>query len=430
MRRRFALIAPSFVAASFTATACSDATAPDRSRSISPVASTELDRSEGHGDLRPFVALGTSISMGWQSDGVIAATQSTSWPAQLAAMEDRTITQPYIDGKGCRPPLAAPLASFSRIDGESVGIPTEALPCAPLRPDVVKPVQNLAINAALTKDALFTTPENASDASNKQLISRVLQPGMTQVSSMIAQRPWRVSVELGGNEVLGARNGVALEGVSMFPYEAWAPLYTTVLDQVDRVAKEAVVVGLIDDVASFPAFRRGSEIYADALELTPFNIVVGEDCKDNQNLLFVPVVVPTAVATAHGYAQAQAGPYTLHCTASPDATAEDYTLTPSEAASVNNLLARMNKHMRREAHRHQFAYFALQALYGRPDIKGPFSAVALMTTDHPYGSLISLDGVHPSAAGAKILAEAAANALEAGYEHHFRHDARREIASR
>jgi lysophospholipase L1-like esterase len=419
MRRRFALVVPSLIVAALAATACSDATAPDRARSLSPAADAELDRSEGRGIFQRYVAIGTSLSMGWQSDGAIAATQETSWPAQLAAMGHRTITQPYIDGTGCRSPLAAPLVSFRRISGESVGLPTSALSCSSLRGDVVKPVQNVAINAALTKDALFTTPENSTDDSNKQLISRVLQPGMTQVSTMVAENPKLVSVELGGNEVLNARNGVAIEGRSMFPYALWAPLYDAVLDQVQGVAKEAVIVGLIDDVASFPAFRRGSELYADALEFTAFNIVVGADCKDNQNLLFVPVIVPTAVATGAAYAQNHIGPYTLHCTASPDATVEDYTLTPSEAATVNDLLARMNAHIREQAQLRHFAYFALQSLYGRADIKGPFSVVTMMTTDHPYGSLISLDGVHPTAAGAQVLAQAAAQALDDRYDHHI-----------
>jgi lysophospholipase L1-like esterase len=43
----------------------------------------------------------------------------------------------------------------------------------------------------------------------------------------------------------------------------------------------------------------------------------------------------------------------------------------------------------------------------------------MMTTNHPYGSLISLDGIHPSAAGARVLAEAAAQALDARYDHHI-----------
>src|SRR5690349_8916533 len=42
--------------------------------------------SEGIGDFHRYVALGTSVSMGVQSDGVYEAGQRTAWPAQLAAM--------------------------------------------------------------------------------------------------------------------------------------------------------------------------------------------------------------------------------------------------------------------------------------------------------------------------------------------------------
>src|SRR6266496_4394691 len=54
------------------------------------------DKSEGRGVFQRYVAIGTSISMGWQSDGVFFVTQATSWPAQLAALGGRTLSQPYI----------------------------------------------------------------------------------------------------------------------------------------------------------------------------------------------------------------------------------------------------------------------------------------------------------------------------------------------
>ena len=79
----------------------------------------------------------------------------------------------------------------------------------------------------------------------------------------------------------------------------------------------------------------------------------------------------------------------------------------------------MNAHIRGEAERRGFAYFALQELYGRSDVKGPFNPIALMTSAEPYGPFISLDGVHPTAAGARVLAEAAARALDAQYNHHI-----------
>jgi lysophospholipase L1-like esterase len=412
MRRRSVLAATLCL---LSVAACSDSIAPARTpqTALSPASDADLDRSGGRGVFNRYVAIGTSVSMGWQSDGVIAATQETSWPEQLAELAHRTITQPYIDGTGCRSPLIAPLASGRRLSGEGAGQDPSTLSCTLLRADVVLPVQNLAINAATTADALFTTPENTTDAANRQLISRVLQPGMTQVSSMIAQNPKLVSVELGGNEVLNARSGIVIPDVTVTRFETWAPLYDQVLDQVGSVAKEAVIVGLIDDVASFPAFRRGDEMWQTRALFGALHVTVADDCAGSPNLLFVPVVVPTAVGTA-----AALGSATLHCAGGGVAT-QDFILTPGETGAVNALLAQMNAHIRGEAERRGFAYFALQELYGRSDVKGPFNPIALMTSAEPYGPFISLDGVHPTAAGARVLAEAAARALDAQYNHHI-----------
>ena len=93
----------------------------------------------------------------------------------------------------------------------------------------------------------------------------------------------------------------------------------------------------------------------------------------------------------------------------------DYVLTPAEAAVVNATLATMSTHIRAVADRYRLAYFAIEALYGMPGLKPTFSAVQLMTTAQPYGSYISLDGIHPSASGHAVLATAAARALNARY---------------
>lgn len=74
----------------------------------------------------------------------------------------------------------------------------------------------------------------------------------------------------------------------------------------------------------------------------------------------------------------------------------------------------MNAHIQQQAASRHFAYFALQSLYGR-NIKEGFDVVALMTSDQPYGRYISLDGVHPSALGAFVLASAAAHSLDDTY---------------
>src|SRR5215213_8401951 len=137
--------------------ACSSVDAPTPTGPSSAPAS--LNQSQGRGVFQRYVAIGTSISMGWQSDGVIAATQVTSWPAQLAALGGRELEQPYIAGTGCRSPLVAPLKNLVRLSGEPLLANLATLSCSPLRADVTLPVDNVAINGALTFDALFTTPE-------------------------------------------------------------------------------------------------------------------------------------------------------------------------------------------------------------------------------------------------------------------------------
>jgi len=373
------------------------------------------NESEGRGVFQRYVAIGTSISMGWASDGVIAATQLTSWPAQLAAMAGRDLSQPYIAGTGCRSPLVAPLLTFTRLSGESAAADPATLSCSPLRADVTLPVSNVSISGALTKDALLTTPDNVTDPVYAQLYHRVLQPGSTQVSTMMALNPKLVSVELGVDEIFGARSGIAVPGVSIVPLQVWQPLYDAVLDSVQKVSKMAVLVGLVADAAHFPGFRRGAELWDDRLEFALFNVAVSPDCTGSANLLFVPIRVELAVATGAQLAAQHLGPFVLSCAAGGTLD-PDLVLTPAELAVVNALIHAMNVHIRSEAVRRGLAYFELGALYDRSDLKAaPFSVVAMMTTATPYGPLISLDGVHPSAAGSTVLAHAAAAALNTTY---------------
>ena len=410
-RRLFALASVAVTAA------CSDSipTSPT-SAGIAPSAFTEESLSEGRGVFHRYVSIGTSVSMGWASDGVRAESQQASWPAQLARMAHREMSLPLISGFGCQAPLMAPLASGRRISGEPAGAPRGTLACAENVDGVTLPTQNVAIVAATTQNALFTTPETTTDPDNGPQYARVLAPGQTQLSAALSQDPKIVSVELGANEVLGSRNGIAVPGVTLFPVFAWAPLYTRLVNEVAGAAKHGVLVGLINDVATFPGMRRGSELYADrAMFAAAFHVEVAADCDGSTNLLFVPVRVPVAVATGLARRNAGASPFVLSCAGAPSATVADYVLTPAEQEIINTQMAQMNAHIRSEAARIGWAYAELEALYGVANVKAPYSVVQQMTSAQPYGALFSLDGMHPSAAGQRVIAEAVADALDARY---------------
>jgi hypothetical protein len=374
------------------------------------------DRSEGRGDFQRYVAIGTSVSMGWRSDGVLADFQETSWPAQLARLAHRELSVPRIAFPGCGAPLAAPLAARLRVSGEPDAAPFLARICAPNEAGVTLPTGNVAITGARTVHALLATPEHP-DPNYAPLYARVLPPGMSQVSAMMAQHPKVVSVELGANEIFGAQEGAYLPGVTVVPVAAWEPVYRQVLDSVQTVAKHAVLVGLLDDARSLPSLRTGAELYDARATFAPFNVAVSPDCAGSQNLLFVPVRVPLAIAAGAAQAQAGLGPYTLSCANAPSATGiHDFVLAPEDVAQINAQLAAMNTVIRREAASRGFAYFALSALYEEANTKAPFSAVTLLTSAEPYGPLVGLDGLHPSVAGNRVLADAAARALNERYQ--------------
>ena len=366
-----------------------------------------------------YVAIGTSVSMGVGSDGVVASSQAAAWPAQFAALIGRQFRIPSIDPPGCGAPLVGPLVSGIRLSGEPAGRPDDATAiCAPNSAGVTLPTNNVAIEGARASDALFSTSATYPGTLLAGEYSRVLPPGYTQVTAMLVQRPRLVTVELGANELLGVRFGVYSPAV-VTPLPQFELFYSLLLGTVAVSARQVVLVGLIHDASELPAFRTGQELWDARATFLPFNVMVGEDCgtTDATNVLFVPVRVPLAVATGSAQAQAGAGPYTLSCANVPSSTAvQDYVITADEMAKVNAQGTAMNAFIKNQARIHGWAYFELDALFGRPDLKPPFNAIALMTDPvTPYGPYITLDGIHPNAAGHQILAEAAAAAFNAQY---------------
>jgi lysophospholipase L1-like esterase len=418
MTRISSTIAATFGLIAFTG-ACSDSRLPTEvgpSRNLTPLAS----ESEGRGVFQRYVAIGTSVSMGVQSDGVGAWSQQQSWAAQLARLANRELSLPLISGYGCGSQLTGPLITFGRTrPGENAGTPFDSRACDPNEEGVTLPVGNVAIDGATTQEALSFTPEMKTGLRGLQY-SRVLAPGQTQVSAMLEQNPKIVSVELGANDIMGARNGFYEQGVTVFPLGLWKTLYSQVVDAVESTAKHAILVGLIDDAMEFPAFRTGAEIFSQAAVFSAaFNVSVDPACggADAANVVFVPFVVVRAVGAGLQRRQAGLSPAPLSCASDPiNPRAVDFVLTPADIHAVNLHLAEMNAWIRQQAEARGFAYVELEVIYGRSDAKPAFNIGALMTSPQPYGPYVSLDGIHPNGEGARVLAETAAAALNARYD--------------
>lgn len=389
------------LAASLALAACADPVSPP-SPERAPVAAATTQPS-AHEIFARFVALGTSNSMGVQSAGVFADAQRAAWPAELARRAGVAFSLPLVQDPGCGPPLLPPLAADLVLIGAfGDDLVTGVMNfCAPLRDGVTLPANSVAISGAKVRDALRSTveTETARVPRKGELYSRVLAPGQTQVTAMLAQEPTFVSVELAANEVLPASTGRV---EAMTPYADWERDYDEVLAAVTSTGARAVLVGLPNDAANFPSVRRAREFFNEWLALRALGITVSINCYFSSNHLFIPGYLLTLIARA---------PTTATCANVPGTV--DYVLTASDMKAINTRMAQMNTRMQAKANEHGYAYFALSALYDLP--KPRFSIPDILFSDQPFGPNISLDGVHPSAAGQRILAGAAVQAVNARY---------------
>ena len=126
------------------------------------------------------------------------------------------------------------------------------------------------------------------------------------------------------------------------------------------------------------------------------------NCFFSSNYVFVPGYVLTLISKS---------PTTATCADVPGAV--DYVLTSSDIAAINARMAQMNAHIEAKANENGYAFFKLAALYDLPKIN--FNLVDVIFSNSPFGPNISLDGVHPSAQGQAILANAAVQAINARY---------------
>jgi lysophospholipase L1-like esterase len=277
---------------------------------------------------------------------------------------------------------------------------------------VTLPTHNLAVENATAGEALNATPATASFGRGA-VTSRVLPTGMTQVSTMRSLNPSFVSVEFGGNEILPAQVGLLYPGVTFTPLSVFQSNYSQIIDNVRATRAKAVLVTIRSDLRNFPTIRTGPEVASQRAKFAAYNVTVNVDCDASENFIFVRGKVLTAILTGAARAARGLGPYDLSCADAPGTP--DYVLTPTDIAFINSLAAQMSSFIEGKAAENGYAVFSLGALYEGAKDGVPFDLDRYLRSTEPYGDLISLDGVHPSAKGQGVLAKAARKAIQHTY---------------
>jgi hypothetical protein len=365
----------------------------------------------GKADFSVVVAMGTSISAGTQSDGLVVHHQTRSFAylfAQQAGAASFTI--PSISADGFPPLLRivslGPPPVISNA-GRTQGQPTNlAQPTA---------YHNLGVPFAVLPDVL-----DASNYYNPALTPRdiffqyiVRNRGtiLTEVSSL---QPTFITFEYGSNEVLRSVTSGGLLGVLLSSAQ-FAGLLDATLAAVATVAPSAgIAIVNVPGVDVIPFANTFPPVVDSAGVLV--GLIANEDGGTKRLGPGDRVLLTggTALAGGMGFPLGT----TSYVTGAPGTgapLADQFVLTASEAAPIVQAVSEYNAAIASQAAGRDLALLDLNGLLRKAATEGFFYQGTRYTPEFVTGGLFSLDGVHPTDLAHGFLCNALIEAVNAKF---------------
>lgn len=365
------------------------------------------------GDIfRSYVALGNSISAGFQSGGINDSTQRQSFVRLLATQMGTPYRYAALAMPGCPPPIAN-FITQARVGG---GTPVCS---ARVLGSVTDVLNNVAV-----PDAQSWDPTATSTSASNALTTFILG-GKTQAQRALDARPTFVSLWFGGNDVLqAAYTGIltATPGISIgirtTPAQFQAN-YDLLLKQLMDSAPglKGVIIG-VPKVSSLPLMTLGSTIAGSPVAQATINAVAGKpvvidpNCVGSTSLITLPLLLP----------QIRAGTLPAQISCLPGVDPLDprvgnlFVHDPAEQATLNATIDADNAYLKGKADAIGFGFWdpnpPLLA------IRGTAQSLAFPNfgdATNPFGTTFSLDGVHPSAEGQKFIANSLIAVINSKY---------------
>lgn len=345
------------------------------------------------GLFKSYVAIGNSITAGYQSGGIVDSTQQESFAALLAAAVGTRYAYPAFNVPGCPPPIVN-FQTGARLDDGT------ATTCT-LRSSahINATLNNVAVPGAAVADL------TASTTANSNALTTLILGGETQIQKALTASPSFVTVEIGNNDVLPA----ALSGVpvptpnvspGITPVDSFTVQYARAINQLTAAQPKikGVLFGVfnvtligalfpIDSVIDNPLL--GAEVDAAAGHA----ITYAPDCVNSGALLSLEVLPLIASGEV---------PPIIGC-----GDTDPFTLDVNKIELFEGSVLAYNAYIKAKADSIGFGYFdpnpllvQLRAVDSIPPYPNFQSAT------HPFGSFITLDGIHPSAAAHQLIAAA------------------------
>jgi len=371
------------------------------------------------GDMfKSYVAIGNSITAGFQSNGINDSTQRQSYARLLAGQMGTQYHYASLAGRGCTPPIA------NTQTGALVGTGSTSSTCD-LRAasSVTDILNNVAVPGARVLD-----PTSSSTVASNALTTFILG-GMTQVQRALQAEPTFATIWIGNNDVLVAGlSGVLVPVGAPFNLNGiistqaqFQTSYDAMISQLTAGAPglKGVLIG-VAQVANLPSLSSGGLIAATPTIQAGISAAAGKpvtihpDCIGSTSLINVPQII------AGIRANNPAIPPIIVCKPGepgfPFPVGDLYVLDATEQATLSGVINGYNTYIKNKADAIGFAYYDPNILFAAKRASGeipPFPNLASPTAT--FGTLISLDGVHPSGAAHLLIANEIISVINAKY---------------
>ena len=364
-----------------------------------------------------YVAMGNSITAGYQSGGINDSTQRQSYAHLIAEAAGAPYYYKKLRYRGCAPPLS------NNVTGTRVTLPgfpaSTGTTCDLIVPQELPWQTNTAVPGARMIEATTNFDSVGGVlASASNVLTSLFLGGKTQAEVMQEANPTLVTAWLGNNDVLGSLTNATNPGnpvlvTSLAKFQAGTDALFDKLDSVPNVliigvANVTVIPYATSGLVIFCAKNPGVGGCPAGPALLPPTFTVNANCADAAILVPWPKYVPLIGAAAGG------------ASTSLDCSVDANVSTAAETGNMVTAVANYNNYLSTQAAAHGFAFWdpnpTLQNLITTGAVPRFPDLSALGTGGSVrFGNYFSLDGVHPSALAHKLIADSVAAHLNAAF---------------
>jgi lysophospholipase L1-like esterase len=373
-----------------------------------------------------YVAVGNSLTAGYQSGGLRADWQKASYPALVAKQMglDADFQIPAVDSPGIGSKQGGVTLQPLALDptGKAIAAP-KALTVSPgdllSNKALIRPYNNLAVPGCTTRDFIYASDSNTSQSRTNGLFDIVLRPGVMGGLSMMRQaillQPTILTMGIGSNDILGGiTSGDVREGVTVTPVAYYSQLMDLALDTLLRETTAHIFLSNIPSITSIPYVTTVPTWIPDSTFTKPLSDTSLKFSTVESDVRFVLLPALAQIKKGHGVPK----PFGLG-----DSLPANVTLTATEAATATRLIDGYNAYLKAkcEANPNRLTLVDMNGLLARlikREIPGLSGAFPLFDPEH---SAFSLDGVHPNSKGYKEVANLNIDAINTALNKHFKH---------